>query len=71
MTYDNFKQALIAIKKGSDSIWIDSIWIGNPGPYNNEDARYKMGYALSFLPVEYCERLLVDPDIVNILEEEA
>jgi hypothetical protein len=66
MTYDNFKQTLIAIKKGSDSIWI-----GDQGPYNNEDARIKMGYALSFLSQEYCERLLVDPDIVNILEEEA
>ena len=55
MTYNDFKQTLIAIKKGSDSIWI-----GDQGPYNNEDARLKMGYALGFLPQEYCDRLLKD-----------
>jgi hypothetical protein len=66
MTYDNFKQVMIAIKKGNTGIWID-----DQGPYNNEDAILKMGYALSFVPLEYCERLLVDPDIVNLLEEAA
>ena len=56
---------MIAIKRG-----LDNIYIGETGPYNNSDATHKMSYYVGFCPINYCEQLLVDPDVLKLFEKE-
>ena len=53
MTYERFRRIMMSIKKGHDAIYI-----GDTGPYNNQDARINMGLLIEWLPIEYCRKLL-------------
>ena len=53
MTYERFRRIMMSIKKGHDAIYI-----GDTGPYNNQDARIKMSLYLEWCPIEYCLKLL-------------